>query len=164
MSLLRFACLLTLAVWVGGLAILGSVAAPVIFAVLEARDPAGGTALAGLLFGAIFRRFQHVSWALGGLLVLLLAVRAALGPRPRRLGVRLWTVVAMLAMSLTSAFVLAPRIDAIRTETNGALSALPDGDTRKTEFGRLHAAANVMMLATIVAGVGLMWTEMRDHA
>jgi hypothetical protein len=164
MSLLRFACLLALAVWVGGLAILGGVAAPVLFAVLDARDPTGGTALAGLLFGAIFRRFQHVSWALGGLLVLLLAVRAALGPRPRRLGARLWTVIVMLGMSLTSAFVLAPRIDKIRAETNGAVSMLPDGDARKTELVRLHAAASVMMLATIAAGAGLMWIEMRDHA
>lgn len=162
MSLLRFACLLILALWVGGLAVLGGVAAPTLFAVLETRDPSGGAGLAGLLFGAIFRRFQHLSWILGGVLVLLLGARALLGPRPRRLGVRLWTLVVMLAMSLTSAFVLAPRIDEIRAETNGAVSALPDGDPRKTEFGRLHGAANVLMLVTLVAGLGLMWAEMKD--
>ena len=66
MFVLRLASLVVLAIWVGGLAALGFVAAPVIFSTLEAQDPAGGRALAGLVFGAVFRRFQHVAWVLGG--------------------------------------------------------------------------------------------------
>jgi Domain of unknown function (DUF4149) len=161
MSLLRFVSLLILALWVGGLAALGGVAAPALFDALGARDPAGG-GTAGWLFGLVFRRFQHVSWWLGGLLILLLGARAALGPRPRRLAVRVWVVAIMLTMSLTSALVLAPRIEAIRTQASGAVHALPDGDARKTEFGRLHGIANILMLITLAAGAGLMWAELRD--
>ena len=162
MSLLRFASLLILALWVGGLAALGGVAAPALFDALGAHDPAAGTGLAGWHFGAVFRRFQHVSWWLGGLLILLLGARAALGPRPRRLAVRVWIVGIMLAMSLTTALVLAPRIEAIRTEANGAVQALPDSDARKAEFGRLHAASSVLMLITLGFGAVLIWAEMRD--
>ena len=99
---------------------------------------------------------------LGGALVLLLAARAALGPRPRRLGVRMWTVAAMVAMSLVGALFLAPRIDAIRSSTSGAVTHLPDGDGRKAEFGRLHGASSILMLLTLAAGAGLMWVEMKD--
>ena len=163
MSLLRLASVLALAAWIGGLAVLGGVAAPTIFGVLEAHDPVAGRALGGLVFGAVFERFQHVSWGLGALLLLLLATRAALGPRPRRLAVRMLTVTAMLAMSLATGLVIAPRIDAIRERTPGTVAALPDTDASKIEFGRLHGLSNALMLLTVGAGIGLFWVEMKDQ-
>jgi len=162
MVVLRVASLLVLSIWVGGLAVLGFVVAPLVFSTLEAQDPAGGRALAGLVFGAVFARFQDYAWGLGGLLILLLGARALLGPRPRRLGWRLWTIVGMLALSLYAAFVLTPRIDRIRRDTAGSVSALPDTDPRKQEFGRLHGLSNVFMLVTLVGGVGLLWIETTD--
>jgi hypothetical protein len=163
MSLLRLASVLILAAWTGGLAVLGGVAAPTIFSALEAHDPVAGRTLAGLVFGAVFERFQHLSWGLGAVLLLLLGARAALGPRPRRLAVRLWTVTAMLAMSLGTGLVLAPRIDAIRERTPGTVASLPDTDPAKIEFGRLHGLSNALMLVTLVAGIGLFWVEMKDQ-
>jgi hypothetical protein len=162
MSVLRFASLLALAVWVGGLAALGGVGAPALFSVLEGRDPAGGRALAGELFGEIFLRFQHLAWLLGGAFVMLLITRRMLGPRPRPFGVRLAGASVMLALSLVAGLVLAPRIDAIRRETNGAVAALDDADPRKTEFGRLHGLSNALMGVTLVVGAGLIWLEMKD--
>jgi len=163
MSLLRLACVLTLAGWIGGLAVLGGVAAPTIFRVLEAHDPVGGRTTAGLVFGEIFQKFAHLSWGFGALLLALLGARAALGPRPRRFGVRMWTVTAMLAASLATSFFLAPRITAIRNSTSGPVASLPDDDPRKGEYARLHAASNGLMLLTILAGIGLIWVEMKDH-
>jgi hypothetical protein len=162
MGLLRFVSLLLLAIWVGGAAVLGAVGAPTIFAVLEAHDPAGGRTLAGQLFGAVLTRFHHLSFVVGGLFLAVMGTRAALGPRPRRLGLRLWTMAAMLAASGVTAYVITPRIDAIRTTTSGAVASLPDDDPRKREFGRLHGASNVLMLCTIVGGVTLIWAELKD--
>lgn len=162
MSVLRFLSLLILVLWIGGLAALGFVGAPTIFNVLEARDPEGGRAMAGLVFGAVLARFHRVSWILGGLLIGLLVARAALGPRPRRFGLRLWTAVAMLAMGLIAGLWIAPRIDTLRSATAGSIATLPDGDATKTEFSRLHSASTALMLATLVAGAGLVWMEMRD--
>jgi len=78
MPVLRVASLAIVALWIGGLAALGLVRVP--FEFLE--------------------RFRQVSWALGGALIALLAVRALLGPRPRRLSVQVWLVAAMLAASV----------------------------------------------------------------
>jgi uncharacterized membrane protein len=162
MVVLRVASLVVLSLWIGGLAVLGFVAAPTIFSALETQDPAGGRALAGLVFGAVFARFQTWAWVLGGLLILLLGARALLGPRPRRLGWRLWTIAGMLALSLYTAFGLAPRIDQIRRETSGSISSRPDTDPLKQEFGRLHGLSNVFMLVTLLGGIGLLAIETTD--
>jgi uncharacterized membrane protein len=162
MFVLRFASVVLLAIWVGGLAALGAVGAPVIFATLEAHDPSGGRTLAGAVFGAVFSRFQHVSWGIAALLLAVLGIRAALGPRPRRFGLRMWTIAGMLALSVTTELVLTPRIDQLRESTPGAIAALPDSDPRKMTFGRLHGLSNVLMVITLVAGLGLILAETRD--
>jgi hypothetical protein len=162
MSLLRYASLLILVLWIGGLATLGFVGAPAVFDVLEQRDPAGGRTLAALVFGAILARFHRISWVLGAALLGLLGLRAALGPRPRRFGLRAWTAAAMLAMSLAAGLWIAPRIDRLRGSTDGPIANLPDGDASKIEFGRLHAASTALMVLTLIAGAGLVWMELKD--
>jgi len=159
---LRVASLVVLALWVGGLAILGFVAAPAIFASLEGADPAAGRALAGLVFGSVFNRFQYLSLAIAAIFVSLLILRALLGPRPLRLAWRVWTVAAMVVMSAVTVFLISPRIDRLRAGVSGTIAALPDGDARKTEFGRLHALSNVLMLVTLAGGVGLIAMEAKD--
>jgi hypothetical protein len=163
MSLLRFASLLALAVWIGGLAVLGAVTAPAIFSVLEGLDPATGRETAGRVFGAVFGAFQHLAWAMGALLIVFLSVRAVLGPRPRRFALRLAIVGLMLAMSLAGGLLIAPRVEAIRDATPGPIAALPDGNATKAEFGRLHGLSNVIAILTIFAGMGLMWFEAKDE-
>jgi hypothetical protein len=163
MSLLRLACVLTLAIWIGGLAVLGFVVAPTLFRAMDVHDPVGGHALAGFAFGAVFERFLRLSWGFATLMLALLGARAALGPRPRRFGIRMWTVTAMLAMALGTSFILVPRINHIRDTTPGTVASLPAGDPVKTQFGRLHAISNGIMLVTLLAGVGLLWIEMKDQ-
>ena len=164
MVLLRVASLMALAIWVGGLAVLGFVAAPAIFGALTAQDATGGRAAAGAVFGAVLGRFQYWTWIIGAVLIVLLVLRALIGPRPRRLSWRVGLVVAMLGLSLATAFVFSPRIDAIRqaTAASGSIAALPDTDPRKAEFGRLHAFSNVAMLLTLLLGAGLIWAEAAD--
>ena len=162
MSVLRFASLVTLALWIGGLAILGIVAAPTIFSVLEGHDPIAGRMVAGEVFGSVFLQFQYVAWTAGGLLLVLLSLRAVLGPRPRMFLVRLIVVTTMLLGSLAAGVVLTPQIDAIRESTDGPVAALPDDDPRKAEFGRLHGLSNGLMVFVLVGGLWLMWAEMKD--
>lgn len=162
MSVLRLLSLLVLAIWIGGLAVLGGVAAPALFSTLEGLDATTGRETAALVFGAVFVRFQQLAWILGLLLMALLGLRAAIGPRPRRLGWRLWITAAMLAISLVAGLYIAPRIDAIRDSARGPIEALADDDSRKAEFGRLHGTSNGLMVLTVLAGVWLMWIELRD--
>lgn len=162
MPALRVVSLSLIAFWIGGIAVLGLVAAPAVFGTLEAHDPAAGRALAGLVFGDIFSRFQRLAWVLGGSLLALLGLRAALGPRPRRTALQIWLVGAMLAASAYSGLALAPRIDALRAETAQTMATLPDTDPRKVEFGRLHGLSNGLMALTLLAGLGIFWIESRD--
>lgn len=162
MSFLRFVSLVALAIWIGGLAALGGVGAPAVFDVLQQVDPVGGRETAGLVFGTIFERFQHVAWALAAVLLGVLGARAALGPRPRRFGWRMWTIIAMLAISLTTSFYITPRIETIRRAIQGPVAGLADDDARKIEFGRLHGASNGLMLLTMFGGIWLIWMERRE--
>lgn len=162
MSFLRFAALLILGVWIGGLVALGGIAAPNIFSVLEHLDPLTGRDAAGRVFGAIFDRFQRLSWVLGGVLLMLLIARRMLGPPPRLFNLRVAALAIMLGSSATTALVITPRIVAIRDATPNGVSRLPTQDLRKQEFGRLHGMSSALMLVSLVAGVGLFWVETRD--
>ena len=161
MAWLRFASVLVLALWIGGLAAL-AFAAPVVFDVLEARDPANGRSLAGFVVGALVDRAQWLTWWLGGGLIALLVLRAMIGPRPRRLAIRIWTVAAMLALTVAAGRFITPRVAAIRDATGGRVTALADSDPRKAEFNRLHGLSSAVMLVTMLAAAGLMVAEVRD--
>jgi hypothetical protein len=78
------------------------------------------------------------------------------------MAIRIWTVLAMIAMSLVTMFVIIPNIDAIRLAIDGAVAALPASDPQRVAFGRWHALSSGLMLATILAGLGLAWAEVRD--
>jgi len=163
MSFLRLAGVVALAFWIGGLAALGASVAPALFDVLAAHDPTTGREMAGMLFGVVFERFQYAAWGAGAVVLLSLGLRAALGPRPRRFGVRLWVAALMVSASVSTVFLVAPRIDAIRSSVTGPVASLPDTDPRRIEFGRWHGLSSALMLLTIVAGTGLLWAELSDQ-
>src|SRR5689334_6001993 len=142
MVFLRWLGLLALGFWIGGLVALGLVAAPALFAVLQQHDPAAGRELAGAAFGAIFNRFQYWTWAAGALLLVSIGFRAALGPRPKRFGLRMWIASGMLAASLVTVFVVTPRINAIAAASGQPLASLAANDPRRVEFGRWHGASS----------------------
>lgn len=163
MTLLRYAAFLGLAVWIGGLVGLAGVSAPTLFDVLPALDPSNGRTLAGQLFGTMFQRFQYVAWGAAAVIITSLSLRAALGPRPRRTAIRIWTVVLMLAISLATVFIIIPHIDAIRLAVDGAVNALPATDPRRIELGRWHALSSGLTIVTLVAGLALAWSEVKDQ-
>ena len=163
MALLRVGSLVVLALWIGGLAVLGFVAAPAIFSTLEAADPAGGRVLAGRVFGGVLRAFQPWIWGLGAAAFALLIARSLIGPRPRKLALRLGAIVLMLGISAAGAFYISPRIDSLRDSTPQAIASLPEGDPRRAEFGKLHGLSSGLLLVTLLTGVGLIWAESKDH-
>ena len=77
--MLRAVSLIGLALWMGGLAAIG------------------------------FAGFRPWTWMIGGGLILLLFVRALLGPRPRRLAIRVSTLFVMLALMFAAPRWIAPR-------------------------------------------------------
>jgi len=162
MGSVRFVSLLLSAIWIGGLAILGGVAAPAVFAVLQSHDPVAGRTLAGELFGAILWKFQQVLWIVGGLQFVLLGVRAAVGPRPRRFTLQLLVLCGMLAVSSYSALAITPRIDAIRRASTTTIASLATTDPARREFGMLHGASNVLLALACAGALTLFWFDSRE--
>jgi hypothetical protein len=161
MLALRYAALLALVVWVGGLLALGAIAAPAIFDVTAWRHTTDGRVLAGAIFGETLRRFHFVSYAAGGLLLLTLAARGVLGPRPRRFAWRAALATLMLASALVSGLVVTSQIESVQSAIGGPPSALPPDDARRIEFGRLHALSTGLALIPIVGGLALMYWELK---
>lgn len=162
MLALRYAALLALTVWVGGLAALGLVAAPAMFDVLAARQVADDRLLAGAIFGEALRRFHLISYACGAVLVCSLAARGILGPRPRRFAIRMAITLTMFAASLYSGLVVSGQIDRVRGEIGVSPSNLPETDPRRREFGRLHGLSATLELIPVLGGLLLLVWELRD--
>jgi hypothetical protein len=161
MLALRYAAVLALVVWIGGLAVLGAVAAPAVFDVLGASG-AEGRALAGTVVGEALRRFDRTAYICSGVVLLSLAVRAVLGPRPRRFAIRVAVLVLMIGAAAYAGAVIAPRIRAAQRAAGGAPSALPESDPRRVEFGRLHGMSFSLQLVPLVGGLALLFFELKD--
>ena len=162
MLVLRYAAVLALVVWVGGLMALGGIAAPSIFDVVAARQIADGRMLSGALFGEILARFTVVSYLCGGVLLLSLIARRILGPRPHRFAWRAGLGAFMLAVTAYGAFGIAGRIATLQREIGVAPSSLPEGDPRRVEFGRLHGISTALQLVPLLGGLMLIFWEIKE--
>jgi hypothetical protein len=161
MLALRYVAMLTLVVWVGGLIVLGGVAAPSIFDVVAARGVAGGREIAGAIFGETLRRFHLVAYAAGGLLLLTLVSRRILGPRPRRFAWRTLIAAAMLASTVFSGVYVVGQMAVVQQEIGGSPSSLAPSDARRVRFERLHELATGLECIPILGGLLLMYWELK---
>ena len=159
MLLLRLVYVLALTVWLGGMAILGAVVAPTIFQTLQAADPDGGRALAGLAFGAMLGRFHYIAYGCGVLLLVMLIIMALLGPRPKAFAVRFALVVGMLLVAVYSGVVVLGEIDAIQQEVGALPSRLPAGDPRRIRFDELHQLSTRLMMVNLFGALALVYWE-----
>jgi uncharacterized membrane protein len=160
---LRYAYLLALVVWLGGMIVLGAVVAPTVFGVLEANAPGEtGRALAGAVFGTVLARFHYVAYAAGTVIVVTLAAMALVGPRPRGFAVRTTLVAGMLAIALYSGVVVTGRIEALQQEVGGLPSRLPPGDARRVRFDALHRLSTLLMLINSLGALALLSWEARE--
>ena len=162
MLALRYAYVLALVVWLGGMLALGAIVAPATFQVLQASAPEIGRALAGELFGQILARFHYVAYACGGVMLISLAVIAILGPRPRAFAVRLAVIATMLLIALYSGLIVLRTIDAIQLEVGRLPSLLPLDDARRIRFDELHQLSTRLMMANILGALVLLYWEARD--
>jgi hypothetical protein len=142
MLALRYAYVLALVVWLGGMAVTNVLAAPTIFAVLEAGAPLVGHDLADHVVRAILGRFHDVAYGCGATLLLSFVAMAILGPRPANFAVRTGIILAMIAVTVYSGlFVL--------TASTGAAGLL---------------LAGRLMGVNMVGALVLLYWEAREHA
>lgn len=173
--------MLALAVWLGGMIVLGAVVAPALFSTLGALDPVSGRLFAGEGFGAVLRRFHYVAYASGAILLVTLSAMALLGPRPRSFAIRTAIVAVMLAVAVYSGVLVLGEIDTIQqaiaasasgstphssdstiAATHRLPSSLAANDPRRIRFDQLHVLSTRLMMFNIVAGLVLLFWEARD--
>jgi hypothetical protein len=163
MVTLRYAYLLALVLWLGGLLALGAIAAPATFAALTGAHGVAGREMAGLAFGAMLRRFHFAAYGAAAVMILSLVAMAALGPRPVRFAVRLGILVAMTVLTVYSGRFVSPRIEGMQRAIGGPVAALPEGDPRRAEFGRLHGLSTALLSASALGGLALLFWEARNE-
>ena len=162
MVALRYAYVLALVVWLGGMLTLGAIVAPTMFEVLQSAAPANGRELAGEAFGAALARFHYVAYAAGVVLLVTLGAMRVLGPRPVHVGIRAAIVAIMLSVTLYSGLVVLRRIEAVQAEAGGLPSRLPEGDERRVRFDALHELSTRLMLFNVAAAMALLYWEARE--
>jgi uncharacterized membrane protein len=161
MLALRYAAVLALVLWIGGLVAVGAVAAPAAFDVLGARG-AEGRALAGTVVAVTLQRFNTVVYGCAAVVLLSLAIRGVLGPRPRRFAIRVGGLLLMVAAALYGSMVVAPQIVRAQQSIGAAPSTLDAADPRRIEFGRLHARSVSVQLVPLLGGLALLLFELKD--
>jgi hypothetical protein len=162
MLALRYAGLLALTLWVGGLVVLGAIGAPAIFEVLAVRHVAGDRVIAGAVFGEILGRFHLLAYACGVVLLGTLLVRGVMGPRPIMFAARLAIAFVMLFATAYSGLIVSPSIARSQEEIGAAPSSLAEGDPRRVAFGRLHAMSTGLAMVPVLGGLFLLFRELKD--
>ncbi len=162
MFLFRYLYLLALAVWLGGMVVVGLIVAPSVFGVLEAGDPNQGRVLAGQIVGDILRNLHFVFYAAAVVMLFTLTIRRLLGPRPIMYGIRAGIITVMLALTLASGFGVSPRVEAMQKEIGTPVASLPESDPRRASFYQLHGLSNLLLSATALGAFILLFWESRE--
>jgi uncharacterized membrane protein len=164
MLVLRYAYVLALVVWLGGMVTLGGLVAPTTFQVLQAREAVAGRVLAGAVFGTTLERFHYVAYACAAVLLVTLIVMAVLGPRPAAFAARTLIVSVMLAVSLYSGLVVFGGIRRLQRDIGAHVSpsTLPDSDARRVRFDELHLLSTRLMFFNMAGALVLLYWEARE--
>jgi hypothetical protein len=141
--------LVSLAVWLGGLAVLGAVAAPLVFGIVP--PPYGASAMT-----AVFRRFDGVAVSSAAVVLLVEAAQAYVRRSLSRLDVIRAIVAAVAAaLAVVQATLLSPRIEALHR--GGAVRGL---GAAGLELDAVHHAAE----AVAKGELGLLIAVLAMHA
>jgi uncharacterized membrane protein len=144
---LRFIYLLSIALWIGGMAFFSFLAAPSIFHVLPREE-------AGKVVADIFPKYYWQGILCGAI---ALVTSVALGMRDRwnmLLIVRTIMIGVMVIGVLYAVVILQPKLQAVKAQITSFESLSPT-DPLRLEFGRLHGRsfsvnAGVLLLGVIV--------------
>ena len=156
---LRFTQLLTITLWVGGIAFFAFVLAPVAFHTLPTIQ------LAGLVVGQSLRVFDVAALTLG---ILFLAVTAALfAQAPMRIRGRyemqfLFTIVMLLATAYIH-FNILPSMDADQSYAHGDIATLPSNDAHHLHFDKLHTRSERVEGTIFFIGLATLFLMSREQ-
>jgi uncharacterized membrane protein len=134
---LKFILLLALIVWLGGIIFFSAVVAPTVFSLLSPID--GGRHLPGEIVSQSLGALHWIGLICGVVLVI------SFSTLKRFRVIRLFLVLAMLALTAFSQFGIMPKMAAMRAS----------GTVSGTEFARLHQLSTITEGAVLLLGLGV---------
>lgn len=148
------AAALLLLLWAGMVLGFGLLMAPLLFSVLPSRD------LAGMIAGRVVARLDLAAWvAFGGALVLVQGGRWLMEMREAEVvgPLRLWGAAALVAllMCFTSAFIVSPRLHAIRARMAGPVESFAPDHPDRAAFQKAHGVSRQLMGLRLLLALGL---------
>jgi hypothetical protein len=157
MSLVRFLMLLSLVVWVGGIAFFAFVLAPTVFhpGILPSRQLAGAV---------VSRSLSILHWiGLGSGTVFL--VTSMIGSQvlngvPNLFNARNLLVCAMILLTLISMFAISTRMLDLRSQMV-FIDDVPHDDARRVEFNRLHVWSTRLESTVLLLGLVVIFLTSR---
>jgi len=143
-----------LLIWAGMVLGFALLMAPLLFSVLPSRD------LAGLIAGRVVARLDLAAWvAFGGAIVLVQGRRWMLElGEPDIVGpLRLWGAAAVVAllMCFTSAFIVSPRLHAIRARMAGPVETFAPDHPDRASYQKAHGISRQLMGLRVLLALGL---------
>ena len=160
--MLRYAYVVALVVWVGGLIAAGAFVAPALFGVLQAEAGTAGRVLAGAAFGEVLRRVLIAGEMAGVAMFVTMTILRLLGPKPVSYGIRAALIGAMLAVNAYTAHIVLPEADGLRREMAGPVAQVAAIDQRRIRFDHLHSLSTTLVTAIALAGIALAAWEARE--
>ncbi len=157
MSIVRFLMLLSLVVWIGGIAFFAFVLAPTVFhpGILPSRQLAGAVVSRslgilhwmGIACGAIF------------LITSVIDSQVANGT-PALFSARNLLVFAMILLTLISVFAISTRMLDLRNQMV-FIDNVPHDDARRVEFNRLHVWSTRLESTVLLLGLAVIFLTSR---
>lgn len=156
---LRFLQLISIMLWVGGLAFFAFVLAPLAFHVLPSVHEAG------LIVGATLGRFDRVALVCG--LVFLLATGLLFRSAPHRIKGR-YEIQLLLAavMMLATAYIewkLMPAMESDRVLAGGDIDKAEKTNPARIHFEKLHARSEKADGTVFFLGIGVLFLMSREQ-
>ena len=142
-TLLRALRLLTLVLWVGGIAFFAFVTAPIAFTYLPSTQEAGVVVRHTILI------LHWIGLACGTLFLL-----ATLLLRPIRKA-QVTLILIMLAVTAASQFGILPRMERDRLQAGGGIEAVPPENPNRLDFERLHPLSEKLEGAVLFLGLAV---------
>lgn len=142
----QFVHLTSLVVWVGGIIIIGSIVAPVIFMKVESRE------FAGEVVGDVLARFEKIVLVCIVCIFITSVIKYVTweNPTPWILG-RYITITLMTVTFLYSSFYISPKMRNLKKQFS---FDIPEGkNPLRKEFGNLHGISVVCMFITGLMGL-----------
>ena len=157
MSVVRFLMLLSLVVWVGGIAFFAFVVAPTVFhpGILPSRQLAGAVVSRSL--GIL--HWMGIACGLVFLVTSMVLSRVTTGMAAPFAGRNLM-VFAMIALTLISVFAISAPMLALRNDMV-SIDNIPPEDARRIEFNRLHVWSTRLESAVLILGLAVIYLTAR---